>query len=55
MTVEEKLTILTDAAKYDVACTSSGVERRGKKDIPAMRRRRASVTVFPPTGAVFPF
>lgn len=25
----EKLTILTDAAKYDVACTSSGVDRRG--------------------------
>lgn len=27
--VMDKLTILTDAAKYDVACTSSGVERRG--------------------------
>lgn len=26
----EKLAILTDAAKYDVACTSSGVDRRGK-------------------------
>ena len=25
----EKLGILTDAAKYDVACTSSGVERKG--------------------------
>ncbi|MCI5856203.1 MAG: putative DNA modification/repair radical SAM protein [Agathobacter sp.] len=25
----DKLTILSDAAKYDVACTSSGVERRG--------------------------
>lgn len=29
--IEEKLEILTDAAKYDVACTSSGVERKGKK------------------------
>ena len=29
MTLTEKLTILTDAAKYDVACTSSGVDRRG--------------------------
>lgn len=29
MTVEEKLQILTDAAKYDVACTSSGVDRKG--------------------------
>ncbi|MCQ2517964.1 MAG: putative DNA modification/repair radical SAM protein [Lachnospiraceae bacterium] len=28
---EEKLQILADAAKYDVACTSSGVDRRGKK------------------------
>ena len=30
MTTMEKLTILTDAAKYDVACTSSGIDRRGK-------------------------
>lgn len=30
LSVEEKLTILSDAAKYDVACTSSGVERKGK-------------------------
>ena len=30
MTLEEKLAILSDAAKYDVACTSSGVDRRGK-------------------------
>ena len=29
MTIEEKLTILTDAAKYDVACTSSGADRSG--------------------------
>ena len=28
----EKLKILSDAAKYDVACTSSGVDRRGEKD-----------------------
>ena len=25
----DKLTVLTDAAKYDVACTSSGVDRKG--------------------------
>ncbi len=31
MTVAEKLEILTDAAKYDVACTSSGVDRAGKR------------------------
>lgn len=29
MTVMEKLGILTDAAKYDVACTSSGIDRKG--------------------------
>ena len=29
MTILEKLQILTDAAKYDVACTSSGVDRSG--------------------------
>lgn len=29
MTLYDKLNILTDAAKYDVACTSSGVDRRG--------------------------
>lgn len=30
-TTKEKLDILADAAKYDVACTSSGVDRKGKK------------------------
>ena len=30
MTTMEKLEILTDAAKYDAACTSSGVDREGK-------------------------
>lgn len=30
-TTQEKLRILADAAKYDVACTSSGSSRRGKK------------------------
>ena len=29
MTMMDKLQILSDAAKYDVACTSSGVERKG--------------------------
>lgn len=29
MDVVEKLEILADAAKYDVACTSSGIDRRG--------------------------
>ena len=29
MDILDKLTVLTDAAKYDVACTSSGVDRKG--------------------------
>lgn len=29
MSIMKKLTILSDAAKYDVACTSSGVDRKG--------------------------
>lgn len=29
MTLQRKLEILSDAAKYDVACTSSGVDRKG--------------------------
>lgn len=31
ISIQEKLYILADAAKYDVACTSSGTERKGKK------------------------
>ncbi|MCL2699089.1 MAG: putative DNA modification/repair radical SAM protein [Defluviitaleaceae bacterium] len=31
MDLMEKLRILSDAAKYDVACTSSGIDRGGKK------------------------
>lgn len=31
LSIADKLEILADAAKYDVACTSSGVDRRGKK------------------------
>lgn len=31
LSIQQKLEILADAAKYDVACTSSGSDRRGKK------------------------
>ncbi len=31
LSIEQKLEILSDAAKYDVACTSSGMQRGGKK------------------------
>lgn len=30
MTLKRKLEILSDAAKYDVACTSSGVDQKGR-------------------------
>ena len=29
--IQQKLSILTDAAKYDVACTSSGADRKGRE------------------------
>lgn len=31
LSLDRKLEILSDAAKYDVACTSSGVDRKGKE------------------------
>lgn len=31
LSIDEKLQILADAAKYDVACTSSGVSRKGQE------------------------
>lgn len=31
LSLQDKLRILADAAKYDVACTSSGVDRKGKE------------------------
>ena len=31
MDLLEKLEVLTDAAKYDVACTSSGIDRDAQK------------------------
>ena len=33
LSIEEKLRILSDAAKYDAACTSSGVGRKGKEGL----------------------
>ncbi len=36
MTVFDKLKILTDSAKYDVACTSSGSDRTMDKNLPGM-------------------
>lgn len=54
MELKEKLRILADAAKYDVACTSSGVDRRGKKEIWEIQQRRGFVTALQRTADVSP-
>ena len=46
MALSEKLRILADAAKYDVACTSSGVERKGVKGAVTVLRRMGGVSPF---------
>lgn len=50
--VMEKLRILTDAAKYDVACTSSGVERKGSGKGMGNTKLAGICHSFPPTGDV---
>ena len=55
MDVFEKLKILTDAAKYDVACTSSGVNKRAQAGQIGALPPLAFVIVFPQMGAVFLF
>ena len=54
MDVLEKLTILTDAAKYDAACTSSGGDRASRKGY--IGNTSSSVAgcchPFPPTAGV---
>ena len=52
--LQEKLEILSDAAKYDVSCTSSGVDRRGKRALLAIPVPPASATVLPGTADVSP-
>ena len=54
MTVMEKLQILSDAAKYDVACTSSGVDRKGNGHGMETALRPASVIHFRGTEDAFP-
>lgn len=53
MDLFEKLTILADAAKYDVACTSSGADRRGKQVNWATPLLSAAAIVLRLTGVVF--
>ena len=45
-TLEEKLSILSDAAKYDVACTSSGADRRGQRACLAIPVRLVSAMLL---------
>lgn len=53
-TLEEKLKILSDAAKYDVACTSSGADRRGRREAWAIPVLLESAIVFLQTADVSP-
>ena len=48
MDLMDKLTILADAAKYDAACTSSGLDRAGRAG------RLAAATPSPLTGGASP-
>ena len=54
LSVMEKLRILTDAAKYDVACTSSGVERKGSGKGWEIRNLPVSAIAFRLTEGVYP-
>lgn len=54
MSLMDKLQVLTDAAKYDVACTSSGVERKGDGRSIGNCVAAVSATVFPVMGDAFP-
>lgn len=55
MDLMKKLTILSDAAKYDAACTSSGVDKKNNGAGLAMRKLAASATVSQPMADVFPY
>ena len=55
MSMYEKLNILTDAAKYDVACTSSGVERRGTVLVWEIVKKQEFVIAFLQMEDVFLF
>jgi predicted DNA-binding helix-hairpin-helix protein len=54
MDIFEKLKILTDAAKYDVACTSSGVDKKAAPGGIGNATLWVSATVFRGMGAAFP-
>ena len=47
MDLFDKLKILSDAAKYDVACTSSGVDRKAQKGQTAGQTIRPGLALPP--------
>ena len=50
--IMDKLTILADSAKYDVACTSSGASRTARAGtVGAAAMHRGAATPLPPTAA----
>lgn len=51
----EKLEILTDAAKYDVACTSSGSSRKGRQGMMGNTVAGESAIVLRQMAGVFLF
>ena len=54
--IQEKLRILSDAAKYDAACTSSGVDRKGSRgQLGSAHEGRESAIAFLRTDGAFLF
>jgi predicted DNA-binding helix-hairpin-helix protein len=51
--IAEKLSILADAAKYDVSCASSGSKRENKNKGWVMQKAWASVMHLPKMAVVF--
>ena len=54
MELLQKLEILADAAKYDAACTSSGLNRSGRPGTIGSTTSAAAATPSPPTGGASP-
>lgn len=55
MNIVEKLEILADAAKYDVACTSSGVDRGARRGQLGNAMAAGCATASRPMGAASRF
>ena len=51
LSIQEKLRILTAAAKYDGSCTSSGVGRKRRAHWEVLRRPGSATVLLPTAGA----